>query len=71
MSIGLALIFGILYWLATNKLWYGALHLTRQPLVLAVPIGIIMGDVPTAIDHWCIFTDDLSGRYCSRRNTSF
>ncbi|HJD46823.1 MAG TPA: PTS sugar transporter subunit IIC [Candidatus Mediterraneibacter norfolkensis] len=49
MSIGLALTFGILYWLATNKLWYGALHLTRQPLVLAVPIGIIMGDVPTAM----------------------
>ncbi len=49
MSVGLALTFGVLYWLATNKLWYGALHLTRQPLVLAVPIGIIMGDLPGAM----------------------
>ena len=49
MSIGLALTFGILYWLATNKLWYGILHLTRQPLVLAVPIGLIMGDLPNAM----------------------
>lgn len=49
MSFGLATTFGILYWLATNKLWYGTLHLTRQPLVLAVPIGIIMGDLPGAM----------------------
>ena len=49
MNFGLALIFGILYWLATNKVWYGALHLTRQPLVLAVPIGIIMNDLPNAM----------------------
>lgn len=49
MNIGLALVFGILYWLATNKLWYGTLHLVRQPLVLAVPIGIIMGDLPTSM----------------------
>lgn len=49
MSIGLALVFGILYWLATNKLWYGTLHLVRQPLVLAVPIGLIMGDLPNAM----------------------
>ena len=49
MNFGLALVFGILYWFATNKLWYGALHLTRQPLVLAVPIGLIMGDLPQAM----------------------
>lgn len=41
MSIGLALVFGILYWFATNKLWYGTLHLIRQPIVLAVPIGLL------------------------------
>lgn len=49
MNIGLALVFGILYWLATNKLWYGTLHIVRQPLVLAVPIGIIMGDLAGAM----------------------
>lgn len=49
MNFTLALLFGVLYWLATNKIWYGALHITRQPLVLAVPIGLIMGDLPNAM----------------------
>ena len=49
MKFGLAFTFGILYWFATNKLWYGALHLTRQPLTLALIIGIIMGNVPEAM----------------------
>ncbi len=49
MSLGLALTFGIVYWLATSKLWYGALHLARQPIVLAVPIGLIMNDVKSAM----------------------
>ena len=33
MSIGLALVFGILYWFATNKLWYGTLHLIQLSTV--------------------------------------
>lgn len=49
MNIGLAPVFGVLYWLATNKLWYGTLHLVRQPLVLAVPIGLIMGNLGDAM----------------------
>ncbi|MDR2976214.1 MAG: PTS sugar transporter subunit IIC [Streptococcaceae bacterium] len=49
MSLGLALTFGILYWIATCKLWYGILHVLRQPLFLAVPIGLIMGDLPKAM----------------------
>ena len=49
MSFGLALTFGILYWIATNKIWYGILHLMRRPLVLALPIGLIMGNVPDAM----------------------
>ena len=49
MSLGLALTFGILYWVATSKLWYGALHLARQPIVLAVPIGLIMNDMKSAM----------------------
>lgn len=49
MNFGLAITFGILYWLATNKLWYGWLHLTRQPLILAVPIGLIMGNLEDAM----------------------
>lgn len=49
MGFGLSLTFGILYWFATNKLWYGWLHLTRQPLVLAIPIGLIMGDLSNSM----------------------
>ena len=66
MNIGLALVFGVLYWLATNKLWYGTLHLVRQPLVLAVPIGIIMGN----LSNWRIFTDDLPWCDCTWWNAS-
>ena len=49
MSISLALTFGIMYWLSQCTLWYGILHLFRQPMVLAVPIGLIMGDLPNAM----------------------
>lgn len=49
MNFGLSLAMGFLYWCGTNKLWYGIQHLARQPLVLAVPIGIIMGDVTNAM----------------------
>ncbi|TDW09369.1 D-glucosaminate-specific PTS system IIC component [Breznakia blatticola] len=49
MNIVLALVVGIIYWLATNKIWYGTQHIVRQPLFLAVPLGLIMGDVETAM----------------------
>ena len=49
MSLLLSLTCGILYWAATNKIWYGILHLMRQPIVLALPIGLIMGNVPDAM----------------------
>ena len=68
MNIGLALVFGVLYWLATNKLWYGTLHLVRQPLVLAVPIGLIMGNLGDANRR--ISADDLFRRNSSGRYTA-
>lgn len=49
MNIAVALIVGILYWIATNKIWYGTQHIIRQPLFLAVPLGIIMGDLETSM----------------------
>lgn len=49
MGVGLSLALAILYWFATNKLWYGIQHFTRQPLILALPIGLIMGNVPDAM----------------------
>lgn len=49
MNFGLALAIGVLYWIFVNKIWYGTLHLVRQPMFLAVPIGLMMGDVPGAM----------------------
>ncbi|MBP3039032.1 PTS sugar transporter subunit IIC [Bacillaceae bacterium Marseille-Q3522] len=40
---------GILYWIATNRIWYGFSMLIRQPLSLAVFIGFIFGDMTTAL----------------------
>lgn len=44
-----ALLIGVVYWVGTNRLWYGMTHLMRQPMILAIPLGLIMGDVPTAM----------------------
>lgn len=49
MNFGLALAIGILYWIFVNKIWYGTLHLVRQPMFLAVPIGLMMGDLSGAM----------------------
>jgi D-glucosaminate-specific PTS system IIC component len=44
-----ALLIGLVYWLGTNRLWYGTTTVIRQPLVMAVPLGLIMGDIQTAM----------------------
>lgn len=44
-----ALLIGIVYWIGTNRIWYGTTTVIRQPLVMAVPLGLIMGDLPTAL----------------------
>lgn len=44
-----ALLIGIIYWLGTNRLWYGTTTVIRQPLVMAVPLGLIMGDPAKAM----------------------
>lgn len=48
MIIQAALV-GILYFLATNRIWYGWSMLIRQPLSLSVFIGLIYGDMTTAL----------------------
>ena len=48
-SVVQALLIGIVYWIGTNRLWYGMTHLIRQPMILAIPLGLIMGDIPTAM----------------------
>lgn len=49
MSFTQALLIALIYWLTTNKLWYGTLHFVRTPLFLALPLGLVMGDVHTAM----------------------
>lgn len=44
-----ALLISLVYWIGTNRIWYGTTTVIRQPLVMAVPLGLIMGDVPTAM----------------------
>lgn len=49
MSFGLALFTGLWYWLGQSKLGYAFHAVICQPIVMAFPIGLIMGDVPTAM----------------------
>lgn len=44
-----ALLIGIIYWIGTNRIWYGTTTVIRQPLVMAVPLGLIMGDPEKAM----------------------
>lgn len=49
MSAFQALLIGILYWIPWTRFGYTFQHIFRQPLSLALFIGLIMGDVPNAI----------------------
>lgn len=49
MNIGLALLFGLLYWVSRNDAWYPTLHFVRAPIVIAIPVGLIMGNLPEAM----------------------
>ncbi|CUH97783.1 putative membrane protein [Propionispora sp. 2/2-37] len=44
-----AALVGLLYYIATNRIWYGFSMLIRQPLSLSVFIGLIFGDMQTAL----------------------
>lgn len=44
-----ALLIGIIYWIGTNRIWYGTTTVIRQPIVMAVPLGLIMGDPAKAM----------------------
>ncbi len=40
---------GLLYWASVNRFWYGFSQVVRQPLSLATFLGLIYGDMPTAL----------------------
>lgn len=44
-----ALVIAIIYWLAWSRIGYTFSMILRQPLTLSVPLGLLMGDVKTAV----------------------
>ena len=44
-----AILIGLVYWLGTNRIWYATTTVIRQPLVMAIPLGLICGDLPQAM----------------------
>ncbi len=49
MSFGLALFTGLWYWLGQSKIGYTFHAVICQPVVMALPIGLILGDIPNAM----------------------
>ncbi len=49
MSFGLALFTGLWYWFWGGAPGYTVHAVFKQPIVMAFPIGLILGDVPTAM----------------------
>lgn len=49
MNLLLAIVAGLWYWYAMCRVGYTLQHIFCQPLVMAVPFGLIMGDLPTAL----------------------
>lgn len=47
--IAVAIFSGIWYWICKTDIGYAFTHAVRQPLFVALPIGLMMGDVKTAI----------------------
>ncbi|MCR1899111.1 PTS sugar transporter subunit IIC [Irregularibacter muris] len=48
MSIIQAILLGVIYWISQNKVWYGFSNM-RMPICLAPIIGLIFGDMETAL----------------------
>lgn len=46
---GIAIFAGIWYWICKTDIGYAFTHAVRQPLFVALPIGLMMGDMTTAI----------------------
>ena len=49
MNLFLAVVAGLWYWYAMCRVGYTLQHIFCQPLVMAVPFGLIMGDLSTAL----------------------
>ena len=49
MTILQALIIALLYWISQAKIWYG-FSIMRMPLSIAPFIGLLFGDMKTALE---------------------
>ncbi|WP_346909890.1 PTS mannose/fructose/sorbose/N-acetylgalactosamine transporter subunit IIC [Faecalicatena orotica] len=49
MTLVLAIVAGLWFWLARTEFGYQWVHPFKQPFVMALVFGIIMGDIPTAM----------------------
>ncbi|WHH60500.1 PTS sugar transporter subunit IIC [Petroclostridium sp. X23] len=49
MSFIVAMFTGLWYWIAQSKIGYTFHAIMAQPIVMALPIGMLMGDVPMAM----------------------
>lgn len=49
MTVVQALIIGLLYWISQAKIWYG-FSIMRMPLSIAPIIGLLFGDMKTALE---------------------
>lgn len=48
MTVAQAILIALLYWISQAKIWYG-FSIMRMPLCIAPFIGLIFGDIPTAL----------------------
>lgn len=48
MTVAQAILIALLYWISQAKIWYG-FSIMRMPLCVAPFIGLIFGDIPTAL----------------------
>lgn len=48
MTVAQAILIALLYWISQAKIWYG-FSIMRMPLCIAPFIGLMFGDIPTAL----------------------
>lgn len=49
MNLVVAIFAGLWFWFASGCWGYTFHYVLKQPLVMALPFGILMGDIPTAM----------------------
>ena len=53
MSIAVAIFAGLWYWIGQSKIGYTFHAIICQPIMMALPFGLLMGDVSNGNDDRC------------------